>query len=55
MAAGLFTMSALPTWSAVLGRAITANFEVALMVLLIDHHYSALRMTELATWYRPAP
>lgn len=55
MAAGLFTMSALPTWSVAPGRAITANFEVALMQLLIDHHYSASRMTGLTTWYRPAP
>ncbi|MFM0033962.1 DUF305 domain-containing protein [Paraburkholderia strydomiana] len=30
------------------GRGITAGFEVALMKQIIDHHYSALRMTELA-------
>ncbi|EKS72716.1 putative lipoprotein [Burkholderia sp. SJ98] len=30
------------------GRGITANFEVPLMEMIIDHHYSALRMTELA-------
>ncbi|HDR9102835.1 DUF305 domain-containing protein [Burkholderia cepacia] len=30
------------------GRGITAEFEVALMEQVIDHHYSALRMTELA-------
>jgi len=30
------------------GRGLTANFEVALMETIIDHHFSALRMTELA-------
>ncbi len=30
------------------GRGITANFEVNLMETIIDHHFSALRMTELA-------
>ncbi|MDR5751314.1 MULTISPECIES: DUF305 domain-containing protein [unclassified Caballeronia] len=30
------------------GRGLTANFEIALMEQIIDHHYSALRMTELA-------
>lgn len=30
------------------GRGITAGFEVEFMQLAIDHHYSALRITELA-------
>lgn len=35
------------------GRGITASFEVRLMQLIIDHHYSALRMTELAAGTDP--
>lgn len=35
------------------GRGLTANFEVRLMQLIIDHHYSALRMTELAAGTDP--
>lgn len=35
------------------GRGITANFEVRLMQLIADHHYSALRMTELAAGTDP--
>src|SRR6476661_3632020 len=30
------------------GRGHTANFEKAYLQFIIDHHYSALRMTELA-------
>lgn len=30
------------------GRGLTANFEVEFLKLVIDHHFSALRMTELA-------
>ncbi|MCA7082511.1 MULTISPECIES: DUF305 domain-containing protein [Cupriavidus] len=35
------------------GRGITAGFEVRLIQLIIDHHYSALRMTELAAGTDP--
>ena len=30
------------------GRGLTAHFEIAYLKLITDHHFSALRMTELA-------
>jgi len=44
----LAVFTAIPAYADEPGRGLTANFEVALMETIIDHHFSALRMTELA-------
>ncbi len=44
----LAVLTVTPAYADGPGRGITANFEVTLMETIIDHHYSALRMTELA-------
>lgn len=46
--AALAAMAAVPAYADGPGRGLTADFEVALMESIIDHHFSALRMTELA-------
>jgi len=54
MTTGLMAMLVLPAaYAAQAGRGHTAGFEVRLMRLVIDHHFSALRMTELAAGTDP--
>lgn len=47
-AAVLLTATAIPASADGPGRGITAAFEQDYLKFIIDHHYSALRMTELA-------
>ncbi len=47
-ASALLAMMASPASADAPGRGQTADFEKAYLQFIIDHHYSALRMTELA-------
>lgn len=56
VAAALIAACAALPWTAYAeapGRGLTARFEVEFMQLAIDHHYAALRMTELAAGTDP--
>ena len=44
----LFTLQIVPTLADDPGRGLTAQFEINYLKFIIDHHYSALRITELA-------
>lgn len=44
----LFTLQIVPTRADDPGRGLTAQFEINYLKFIIDHHYSALRITELA-------
>jgi uncharacterized protein (DUF305 family) len=44
----LFTMQIVPALADEPGRGLTAQFEINYLKFIIDHHYSALRITELA-------
>jgi uncharacterized protein (DUF305 family) len=48
MAAALCWAAATPAMADTPGRSTTAQFEKSYLVFIINHHYSALRMTELA-------
>lgn len=48
LTASLFTISSSVTFADDPGRGITAEFEKHFLRQIIDHHYSALRITELA-------
>lgn len=43
-----FTMQLIPVLADEPGRGLTAQFEINYLKFIIDHHYSALRITELA-------
>lgn len=45
--AGL-TLSTAPVFSTEPGRGLTAQFEIEFMKFTLDHHFAALRITELA-------
>lgn len=44
----IFTQVSTPAQADEPGRGLTAQFEINYLKFIIDHHYSALRITELA-------
>jgi uncharacterized protein (DUF305 family) len=49
-----FSVQVIPVLADEPGRGLTAQFEINYLKFIIDHHYSALRITELATGTDPA-
>ena len=50
---GLASLIPAPSWADQPGRGLTGPFEIEFMKLTIDHHFTAMRMTELAAGTDP--